>query len=309
MALNTLTDRQKGLVAAMITALTWSVLAIVLKFGLKYADSYTIVWYRFLTSFLCLFGWFVFKGRTSELRVFVSRPGLLLIAALCLAANYVGFMQGIHYSSPANTQIFIQLGPLLLAGSGIFIFKESLSKKQILGFVLCFFGFGLFFMDRLDKMNESSDNFYLGMVWIVFAAAVWAVFASLQKYLLNTWKVSQINIYIYLIAILCFLPFVDWQALERLPIGIHILYIVLGLNTIVAYGFLSVALKYLPATQVSPILVTNPLLTFVFIGIIDFMQWGFIPADPIGLIGYVGAVVAVLGVRYVLTRPAQPKVQ
>ncbi len=303
-----LTDRQKGLGAALATAGTWSLLAILLKFALHYADSYTIVCYRMAVAFLTLLLWFLFKGKTKELGVFKTRPGLLLIASLCLAANYVGFMQGIHYTSPANAQIFIQIGPLFLALSGLYFFKESLSRKQWMGLSLCLVGFGLFFLDRMDKFHSDSSRFFIGLAWIVMAALLWAVFASLQKYLLTWWKSSQINIYIYLVATLVYLPLLDWQSLMELPWSIHLLYIFLGLNTIVAYGFLAIALKYLPATQVSPILTTNPLLTLVFITIIDAMNWGFIPRDPIGLKGYLGAIIAILGVRFVILKKKKLKV-
>lgn len=303
-----LTDRQKGLGAALGTAGTWSLLAIFLKYALNYADSYTIVCYRMAVAFLVLLLWFLFKGHAGELRVFKTRPGLLLIASLCLAANYVGFLQGIHYTSPANAQIFIQIGPLFLALSGLYFFKESLTRKQLMGLSLCLVGFGLFFLDRMDKFQADSQRFFIGLAWIVFAALVWAIFASLQKYLLTWWKSSQINIYVYFVATLVYLPLVNWQSLIDLPWPIHVLYIFLGLNTIVAYGLLAVALKYLPATQVSPILTTNPLLTLVLITIIDAMNWGFIPRDPIGLKGYLGAVIAILGVRFVILKKKKPKV-
>lgn len=275
-----------------------------LKIALKYSDSYSIVWYRMFVSSLALFAWFLYKNNTSELKVFFVKPGLLLIASLCLGFNYVGFMQGVNYASPASAQIFIQLGPLGLALAGIFIFKEKLSRPQVLGLVGCIFGFALFFTDRMD-LQKGQETFYLGLAWIVAAAVTWAVFASLLKKLVLQWKSAQINIYIYTIVSLIYLPFVDWQSLMNLTWGLHLFYILLGLNTILAYGCLSVALKYLPATQVSPIITMNPLLTLVLIAIIDGMQWTFIPADPIGWKGYLGALIAIMGVRFVLSKKTQ----
>ena len=295
-------NRKAGLIAAFTTAGAWSLLAIFLKYGLKFADSYSIVWYRMLVAFLALLIWLLAKGQSKKLKVFMIKPGLLLVAAVCLSLNYVGFMQGVHYTSPANAQIFIQLGPLLLALSGIFIFKEKLSSKQLLGLIFCVIGFGLFFMDRMDKVGDNHSVFFLGLAWVVGAAVIWAVFASLQKHLLTIWDSTQINIYIYLVATILYSPFVDWGKISALPLSIHALYVFLGLNTILAYGCLSVALRNLPATQVSPILIMNPLLTLVFILIIDHMEWGFIPADPIGWSGYLGALLAVLGVVYVITQ-------
>ena len=291
-----------GLIAAIVTASSWSVLAIVLKYALQFSDSYTIVWYRMCVAFVFLSAWFVFKGRSQKLKVLFAPPGLLLISAFCLSANYVGFMEGVHYTSPATTQIFIQFGPLSLALSGLFIFNERLSRAQLYGLLLCALGFSLFFWDRLDKLGANTGHYYWGLMVIVAAALIWGVFASLQKYLLDFWESPQINVYIYSVATLAFLPFVDWSSLIELPLWGHVLFTVLGLNTILAYGFLSVALRNLPASLVSPILIMNPLVTLLLIAVIEAMNWNFIPADPIGLWGYVGAVTAVLGVVFVVTR-------
>lgn len=303
MLFNDLSDRQKGLLAAITTASTWSLLALFLKYALKYSDSYSIVWYRMSVSFLALLAWFFISRQTKQLKIFKAKPGGLLIAALCLGFNYVGFMQGVHYASPASAQIFIQLGPLLLALAGIFIFKEKLTQKQSMGLVACVLGFGLFFSDRIDQPGDK-QTFYLGLMWIVSAALTWAVFASLLKKLMTRWQSTQVNLYIYAVISLIYIPLVDWPSLLQAPWYAHLLFFGLGLNTIVAYGCLSVALKYLPATQVSPIITMNPLLTLALITIMDALQWQLIPADPIGWKGYLGALIAIFGVRFVLTKKA-----
>lgn len=226
----------------------------------------------------------------------------MMLAALCLAINYIGFMQGVHYTSPANAQVFIQLGPLLLALAGLLVFKETLSSKQVMGFGLCILGFALFFLDRLNFVSIHQGNYFLGLFWIILGALTWAVFASLQKNLLKIWNISQINIYIYLVSTILFLPFVDWERLSQISWTVHILFFFLGLNTLFAYGSLSLALKYLPATQVSPIITMNPLFTLFLIHIIDFMNWTFIPPDPISTYGYVGAIGAMFGVVLVVSQ-------
>ena len=301
---NPLSSRQKGLIAAIITATCWSTLALFLKYALIYSDSQTIVWYRMLVAFLFLMGWLVFKGKVKQLSVLKTKPGLLLVAALCLAFNYLGFVQGVHYTSPANAQIFIQLGPFLLALSGLIFFGEKLSQKQILGALVCIFGFSLFFWDQITIKNKDPQRFLLGLTWIIAAALTWATFAGLQKKLLSLWKSSQINIYIYMTVTLVYLPWINWSSLGEMSLGMHLFFIFLGLNTLIAYGCLSIALKYLPATQVSPIITMNPLFTLIFINIMDQLNWTFIPPDPITPLGYVGAVGAVIGVILVLSKRA-----
>ncbi len=296
-----LSDRHKGLMAACTTAATWSLLAIFLKIALKHSDSYSIVWYRMTVSALALFIWFVYSQQKAKLMVFKSRDIRLLIASLCLGFNYLGFMQGIHYSSPATAQIFIQLGPLLLALAGLFVFKEKLSKSQRLGLVACVFGFSLFFSDRVGHPART-DTFYWGLAWVIGGAITWAVFASLLKILLGKWTSNQVNIYVYTVVSLLYIPLVHWQSLAETSLIIHLLFVFLGMNTILAYGSLSVALRYLPATQVSPILTMNPLVTLAIIAFMEWMQWTIIPADPIGWVGYLGAIVAIFGIRFVLAK-------
>ncbi len=297
-----LSHRQKGLIAAIATATCWSTLALFLKYALIYSDSQTIVWYRMFVAFLFLLAWFGFKGKTKQLNVLKTKPGFLLVAALCLAFNYLGFIQGVHYSSPANAQIFIQLGPFLLALSGLIFFGEKLNRKQIFGAFVCTFGFSLFFLDQISMSHENPKRFLLGLTWVIGAALTWAVFAGLQKKLLTLWRSSQINIYIYMIITLVYLPWVNWHSLGQMSPGMHLFFIFLGLNTLIAYGCFSVALKHLPATQVSPIITMNPLFTLVFINIMDWLSWTFIPPDPVTFIGYVGAVGAVTGVILVLSK-------
>ena len=305
MLTSSLTSRQKGLLAAVLTATCWSFLAILLKIALNYADSYSIVWYRMVVAFGFLSLWMLKNNPRSSFKVLKQPPGLLLIASLCLAFNYVGFMQGVHYTSPANAQIFIQVGPLLLALSGVFFFKERLSLLQSLGFLFCIVGFSLFFWDSQAAMSQEPSSFLIGLTWIFMAAATWAIFASLQKKLFSFWKSSQINLYIYLVSSLLFLPFVDWTTLLNLPLWVHALYIFLGFNTLLAYGCLSIALKNLPATQVSPIITMNPLFTLLLLIIIERMNWQILPPDPIQWKGYLGALFAVMGVIFVVTKSSK----
>jgi len=258
--------------------------------------------------FLVLLIWYVFKNEKKNLKVLMIPPGALLVAALALSFNYLGFMQGVHYTSPANAQIFIQMGPLLLAVSGIFIFKEKLNPIQKLGFLFCIFGFSFFYWDRMQMGSLNTVGFYWGMFWIISAAITWAVFATLQKKLLFVWKSSQINIYIYLVATILYLPFVNWGDLLNLSLGGHLLMVFLGFNTLIAYGCLSIALKYLPATQVSPIITLNPLFTLFLIWLMEWMNWTFIPADPIGIKGYIGAVAAIFGVVLVIAVKRQQRI-
>ena len=113
---------RKGLLYAVTTAALWGFLAIALKVASAKVDSVTIVWFRFLVAFLSLLIYHLFRS-PSELKILIRPPWMLVLAALGLSWNYMGFMLGIQYNGPGNTQVVIQTGPITLALVGDYLFS------------------------------------------------------------------------------------------------------------------------------------------------------------------------------------------
>lgn len=289
-----------GLGAAIITALFWSFLAILLKVALKYSDSASIVFYRMIVALVLVF---IYQSVTDfkKIKALKNIPFILIIASFCLGINYFGYMKGVELTAPANAQIFIQLAPLMLAIFGIFYFKESISKAQIIGFFLALVGYSFFYYDRVDNFIRFNDGYYEGQAWILLGAVTWAAFAILQKIILKNWSSHQINIIVYSICALMTLPFVNWHSLYSLTLAQHLLFISLGINTLISYGCLSIALKNLPASLVSPILIANPILTLVLLYIMESLQINWFTPDGVKMWGYIGSFFVVLGVGLVVT--------
>jgi len=300
-----LSPKMTGLLAASLTATCWSFLAIFIKIALQSADAYTIAWYRMISAFFLLSAYLLTSGRSSLLKTIFSPKPQLVACGILLAFNYLGFMKGVELTSPANAQIFIQLGPMLLALSGILFFSEKLTLPQWGGLSLCVLGFAIFFRDKYHFSQgvggAGKETYLVGQIWILMAAITWAVFGVFQKKLLQQ-KVNphQINLFLYALSSLLFIPLVDWGQLLTLSFSEHLLFFFLGANTLFAYSSLSVALKYLPATVVSPLLSLNPLATLALIAILEFLQFDILPADPISQLGYLGAIMAIFGVVTVL---------
>ena len=297
-----ISPRARGLIAVSITALCWSFLAILIKMALKDIDPYSLAWYRMATALGLLGAGVIATGNAKFLKVLIQKPSLLLVASLCLATNYIGYMKCVELTSPANAQIFIQIGPLMLAFSGLLVFKERLSRSQVFGFFICIAGFVFFFQDQFTQNQTSSENYFLGQLWVFVAASTWATFATLQKKLIKTLSSHEINLYVFATSSLVFLPMVDWSYLGKAELSSHLLFAFLGANTLLAYGALSIALKYLPATQVSPIVTLNPLGTLIILWVLEKMHWNLIPPNPISATGYIGALLAIFGTILVLRK-------
>ena len=299
-----MTPQTKGLIGAVVTALSWSILAIGLKYILFYTTSGNIAWVRMVVAFVSLGTYFAIYKR-EQFSIFKTLPIAAVIAGLCLSANYFGFMKGIELSSATNTQIMIQMGPLSLLLIGIFFFKETPTKFQAMGFVSAILGFSLFYWDQLQLTLSAGTSLLAGNLWIAMAAFTWAAFATINKVLSKKWDPQQVNFVIYLVSSLALFPLADLNALPGWEFLPWLLLIVFGLNTVLAYGALGYALKHAPASQVSVIISANPLLTLVILAIMSRFSETIAATEKIEPLGYVGAGLVVVGVILASTKRAK----
>lgn len=292
---NRMSDSTKGLMLAAVCALMWGILAIALKVALNYVDAYTIVWWRFTASFVFLVLWFLIKRRKS-LAILRRPPWMLLLAGLLLGINFIGFMQGVNYAGPAVSQVIIQAGALTLALAGFLFFKESLTRLRAFGFLLALTGFIFFYYQQLTGVAYGGREFQTGVIWTLVGAWSWTGYAILNKLLVKKMEPSQVNLILYGLPMLMYLPFADFHTLfAPHTIVIWLLLIFLALNTIVAYGALSMALKYTEANRISIIVTLNPIITFILLEVLLWFDVHWFESPPMAPLAYVGAVMVLAG--------------
>ncbi len=293
--------RTRGLLFAGITAVLWSVLAIALKYSLKFSDVETIVWFRFVCAFVVLLT-LLSALRREHVAILRKPPLLALAAALMLAANYRFYLKGLEHAGASSAQVLVQSAPLMLALIGVLFFHERLQPLQRWGFLVAIVGLGCFYGDQ-NVLVEDSDRYLTGVGAIAVGALAWALWAAFQKVLIRRGHAPQsLNLLTYGVAAVVFVPFVDWSVFPGLDAGGWALMIFLGLNTVLAYGSMTEALKYAPANQVSIIITLNPLGTLILLAVLDAAGATFIAPEPVSLLGYLGAVCMLAGVILVVRR-------
>lgn len=283
-----------GLLFAGFTSLLWGFLAVFLKFSLVDLDSISIVWFRFSFAFILLFSILYFKKNTT-ISILKKPPLLIIIAGIALGFNYLFFMMGLKNTNPTITNIVIQIGPVLLASVGIFIYKEKITLKQSFGFISVISGFALFLYDQTNNASFIYKDLNMGLLFIVIAAISWVVYASFQKKLSKDYDPQQLNLIIYLIPVIMFAPFVNFGSFLNLNTSSSFVLIFLGINTILAYGFIGEALKYAPANKVSVIITLNPIITLITMAIMDQFNYVWLGKEATSILGYFGAVLVILG--------------
>lgn len=296
MALHQASGRWKlGLALAVATALFWATLPVALKVSLERVDAYTLTWFRFVFAALALGAFLAWRGQFGQFRGLPVRARwLLVIAALGLIGNYLGYLLGLKYTTPANAQLLIQMAPLLMAAGGVVVFKERLNAAQYGGYVAVALGLLLFFLEQHGRALQPSTYAFGGWL-IVGASATWAAYALAQKQLLQRLPSQAILWVIYVAAALLLLPLADPARLLALD-GAHWLAVLYcAVNTIGAYGAFAEALAHWEASRVSAILALTPLLTVATVSLFAAFVPGLVAPERIGTLGWLGALTVVAG--------------
>jgi drug/metabolite transporter (DMT)-like permease len=291
----------KGILYAIITAILWGVLAIVLKISLNSLTPVDITWFRFFLAFVVLAGYYFWK-KTSYLRILKRPPLLLIIATLCLAVNYYGFIEGLNLTTPSVAQVFIQLGPVLLAVSGFVIFHEKVNWRQIVGLFLVISGLLIFYREQIQVIVTGRNSWQTGVIWVLIAAVTWAIYSVLLKILVLKHPPMQLNLVIFGLPVLLYLPFIHFSHFTGIGIWGWMILLFLGLNTLFAYGLLALAIQYIEANKISVILVLNPLLTFALMALLGTLGVSWIQPEHYTFITLAGALIVLSGAILTILR-------
>ena len=285
-----------GLILALVTMSFWSALPVGLKIALGQMDTFTVTWYRFVVALLVTVLWLTARG---QMGIFLHLPrhvwGLLTLAALMLVANYVTFLVGLDRTTPANTQLLMQLAPLMLALGGLWIFNEHYSLRQWMGFAALMGGLALFYRDQLGTVVESLPQYYSGMGFVLMAALSWTIYALLQKQLLRHLGTQAVLLFIYAVATLVLLPFAHLGDVTHLD-SLHGWALAFcAINTLVAYGALAESMQHWEASRISAVIALTPVGTLTVMYSAHALWPGIVAAEHITALGWLGAVVVVAG--------------
>lgn len=297
MALHQASGRwQIGLPLAITTAVFWATLPIAIRLVIEHVDVWTLIWSRFVAATLMLALWTAWRGGFGQFRG-LPRSGwwLLLLAAVMLIGNFVGYTIGLHYTTPANAQLLIQAAPLLMSIGGIVVFRERFNALQWTGVAAVAIGLGVFALDQSRHSSVPTDRYLLGAAIVLVAAVVWAVYALAQKQMLQHLGSGAVMMVIYAISALLLTPFASPAQLVGLD-TVHTF--ALGyclINTVAAYGAFAEALAHWEASRVGVVLALTPLLTVVSVEAAHRLNPALVPPETITALGYVGAAVVVIG--------------
>ncbi|QSJ20690.1 DMT family transporter [Nostoc sp. UHCC 0702] len=285
-----------GLALSLLTVLLWGILPIALTITLQALDVYTIIWFRFLTSFALLAVYLGVRGQLPKLEQLRSASGkLLAIAIFMLAMNYFLFIQGLALTTPANAEVVIQLSTLLLGLGGLVVFKERYTLYQWLGVIVLIFGYVLFFNEQITNLLTSRTIYLFGSGLIALASAAWAVYALAQKQLLQSLSSAHIMLVIYAVCALLFTPFTSVKTIFTLDTMHLLILIFCAFNTLIAYGAFAESLEHWEASKVSAVIALAPIVTILSVELLSVIAPSMLKGEHLTIMAILGACLVVGG--------------
>lgn len=281
---------------ACATMVSWATLPVALSGILARLDAVTITAVRFAVSSVVL-GGALALGRSRPRLGHLDRAsfGLLAVATVFLAANYLTYILGLDHTTPADAQVLIQLAPLLLALSGVFVFREPFTRLQWIGFGVLIAGLAIFSASRFGGVLADPERHRVGNALIGVAAVTWAVYGMAQKQLLRVLPSQHIMFWVYVGCALLFLGPASPRTLGTLDGTGWALLLFCALNTVVAYGAFAEALQHWEASRVSAVIALVPLGTLGVQRLCTLVWPEYDPGPPLDAGAIAGACTVVAG--------------
>jgi len=225
----------------------------------------------------------------------------LAVAGASLAVSYVCFNSSFKYISPANVQIYFQFSRIFMALAGLFLFKEVFTKIQWFGLATVCFGLGLFFHAQLGQYADEL-NYPLGVGLVLASAGTWALYAIMQKLLLQRLSALQILAAVYVMATLCLTPYAEVTSLIELGRSEWMALAFVCLSNVLAFACFSQSLNHWESAKIGTISCLTPLVTIALMYILAGDWLHSVRPERLGVASVIGTSVSIFGSILVISR-------
>ena len=222
----------------------------------------------------------------------------LILGALGMLICGAWVYQGARSTQAMNIALIYAASPVLISLGSVWMLKESINKRQIVGVCLALLGV-VHVVVKGQWAALSNVQFVVGDLWIVAATIAWAGYALLQKKWLSPLSATARLAAICLGGAAALLPFSVWELFQPdLTVWgapafwlIVIAGLVPGLGAYWIYGW---AQKILGASRTAVALYLGPLYA-------AFLTWAFLGEAP-GWHHLVGGLLILPGVFLVMVQ-------
>jgi len=188
---------------------------------------------------------------------------ILFLSGAAMAFNWIFLFKAYHYTSVSIATLSYYFAPVIVMVASPVFFKEKLSRKQIVCFIMA--TMGLVMIIGVSSANQSHGNF-IGIAFGLSAAALYATVILLNKHIKSVTGIDRTLVQFFA-AIIILLPYI------YLTSGIHITsldrwglinLLVLGtIHTGITYCLYFSSLKDLEGQEVAIFSYIDPLVAII----------------------------------------------
>ncbi|NOX46049.1 MAG: DMT family transporter [Chlorobi bacterium] len=189
-------------IIAVLAMLFWGSSFILTSIVFRYYSPVTTVFLRLLISAILLFAWIWFLGKMEKIKK--GDLKLFLLSALFNPFFYfIGESYGLKLTSSSITSAIIATIPLFTPLAAFLVLGEKMSRTNILGLFISFFGVMVMILNK-DLSFSASPTGILFLFFAVVSAIVYMIFL---KKLSHRYSAYFIIAFQNLLGALYFLPF------------------------------------------------------------------------------------------------------
>ena len=168
-----------------------------------------------VTAALLIAAYFLVTGQRINFRAIKKEVPLLLLSGIAMGFNWILLFEAYKYTSVSVATLSYYFAPVLVTILCPLLFKEKLTKKQILCFIMSTIGLALV-IDITNLGSGSAD--FIGVLFGLGAAVLYATVILINKFIKNVAGIQRTFLQVCA-AILVLIPYV----LSKSGITLHVL--------------------------------------------------------------------------------------
>jgi drug/metabolite transporter (DMT)-like permease len=253
-----------------LTSLFWSFNFIIGKIVSDVIPPTSVNFFRWLLPFLIFFP-LNLKEVKAHRTIFLDKWGLILffgVTGYCL--NSIGVYEAVRYTTTINASVINAFNPVLIAVAGYLLYRERITKVQLLGFMLSLAGVLCIIFQGNWKLFLGL-KFNVGDLFMLGSISVWSIHTVVYRQKASHFPENPMFPLMMLGGLLVTLPLAllenqvfHWSWISQIR-AVHVVGI-LCLNifpSVLAYRFWNSALRKVSANKVGIFLYLIPVYTTV----------------------------------------------
>ncbi|MGD0450483.1 MAG: DMT family transporter [Candidatus Bathyarchaeia archaeon] len=197
----------------MILILVWGSSFVVVKWVLQYnITPIAVATFRFLVAgAFFVFALALIKSRKHQYRVFVEwkdLPLLIVLGLIGITFFFIAQYLGIQLAGASVAAILVcLLSPIIISFYSLRIFKEKLTRRNVLGLGIASVGTVAVIGGGTLNMQGSSMSFAVGSLILLTTPFMWAAYTLLGKKMMEKYDPFLVVAYVNILGALCLVPF------------------------------------------------------------------------------------------------------